>query len=140
MTADRWQVKENAEFLRQLGVDEPIDYKKTRFEDVASNVDVVLDTFGGEVQERSWKTLRKGGILISLVAPPPADQAARHGVRATMHYNAPSATALAEIVKLIDSGRCKVFVDTVLPLAEARQAQEMVAAGHTRGKIVLRVA
>src|SRR6266478_9285227 len=84
---------ENQEFLRQLGVDQPIDYKKTRFEDVASDVDVVLDTFGGEVQERSWKVLRKGGILVSLVAPPEA----RHGVRSTMHYNAPSAAGLAEI-------------------------------------------
>jgi NADPH:quinone reductase-like Zn-dependent oxidoreductase len=131
---------ENQEFLRQLGVDQPIDYKKNRFEDVASDVDVVLDTFGGEVQERSWKTLRKGGILVSLVGPPAADQATRHGVRAVFHANSPSATALAEIAKLIDSGQCKVFVDTVLPLAEARRAQEMSAAGHIRGKIVLKVA
>ena len=57
-----------------------------------------------------------------------------------MHYNSPSAAALAEIAKLIDSGQCKVFVDTVLPLAEARRAQEMSAAGHIRGKIVLKVA
>ena len=112
---------ENQEFLRQLGVDQPIDYKKTRFEDIARDVDVVLDTFGGEVQERSWRTLRKGGILVSLVGPP-ADRAARHGVRAVFHANSPSATALAEIAKLIDSGQCKVFVDTVLPLAEARRA------------------
>jgi NADPH:quinone reductase-like Zn-dependent oxidoreductase len=130
---------ENQEFLRQLGVEQPIDYKKNRFEDVASDVDVVLDTFGGEVQERSWKTLRKGGILVSLVGPPAADQATRHGVRAVFHANSPSATALAEIAKLIDSGQCKVFVDTVLPLAEARRAQEMSAAGHIRGKIVLKV-
>jgi NADPH:quinone reductase-like Zn-dependent oxidoreductase len=131
---------QNQEFLRQLGVDEPIDYTKTRFEDIASNVDVVLDTMGGEVQERSWKVLRKGGILVSLVAPPAADQAARHGVRSAMHYNAPSAAALDEIAKLIDSSQCKVFVDTVLPLADARRAQEMSATGHIRGKIVLKVA
>jgi NADPH:quinone reductase-like Zn-dependent oxidoreductase len=130
---------QNQDFLRQLGIDEPIDYTKTRFEDVAANVDVVLDTMGGEVQERSWKVLRKGGILVSLVAPPAADQAARHGVRSTMHYNAPSAAALAEIAKIIDAGQCKVFVDTVLPLAEARRAQEMSATGHIRGKIVLKV-
>jgi NADPH:quinone reductase-like Zn-dependent oxidoreductase len=95
---------------------------------------------GGEVQERSWKVLRKGGFLVSLVAPPAADQAARHGVRSVMHYNSPSATALTEIGKLFDSGQCKVFVDTVLPLAEARRAQEMSATGHIRGKIVLKVA
>ena len=130
---------ENQDFLRQLGVDEPIDYKKTRFEDVAANVDVVLDTMGGEIQERSWKVLRRGGILVALVAPPAADQAARYGVRSAMPVLSPSAAALAEIAKVIDSGQCKVFVDTVLPLSEARRAQEMSAAGHTRGKIVLKV-
>jgi NADPH2:quinone reductase len=57
-----------------------------------------------------------------------------------MHYNSPSATALTEIAKLIDSGQCKVFVDTVLPLVEARRAQEMSATSHIRGKIILKVA
>ena len=130
----------NQGFLRELGVDEAIDYEKTRFEDVVRDVDVVLDTIGSEVQERSWKVLKKGGILISIVAPPSAEQAAKYGVRAPMFQSHPGSADLVEIAKLVDSGRVKTFVDTVLPLAEARRAQELSAHGHTRGKIVLKVA
>jgi NADPH:quinone reductase-like Zn-dependent oxidoreductase len=57
----------NADFLRELGADEVIDYKKTRFEDVVHNVDVVFDTIGGDTQQRSWGVLKKGGILVSVV-------------------------------------------------------------------------
>src|SRR5436305_11828421 len=71
----------NQAFLRQLGVDEPIDYEKTRFEDVVHDVDVVLDPIGGDTQKRSWKTLKKGGILVSIVGPPSAEEAKNHGVR-----------------------------------------------------------
>ena len=66
---------QNQAFLRELGVEEPIDYEKTRFEDVVHDVDVVLDTLGGDTQNRSWKVLKKGGILVSIVAPPSADEA-----------------------------------------------------------------
>src|SRR5881397_3524116 len=61
----------NQAFLRQLGVDEPIDYEKTHFEDVVHDVDVVFDPIGGDTQKRSWKTLKKDGILVSIVGPRP---------------------------------------------------------------------
>jgi NADPH:quinone reductase-like Zn-dependent oxidoreductase len=130
----------NQAFLRELGVDEAIDYEKARFEDVAHDVDVVLDTIGGEVQERSWKVLKKGGILVSITDPPNMEQAAKYGVRAAIHRGHPGAADLTEIAELVDSDRVKTVVDTVLPLAEARRAQELSAHGHVRGKIVLRVA
>ena len=130
----------NQVFLRGLGVDQPIDYEKTRFEDVVRDVDVVLDTLGGEVQDRSWKVLKPGGILVALAAPPNAEQAARHGVRAVMFESHPGSADLVEIAGLVDSGRVKTFVDTVLPLAEASRAQELSAHGHTRGKIVFKIA
>ena len=130
----------NQAFLRELGVDQAIDYEKTRFEDVVHDVDVVLDAIGGEVQERSWKVLKKGGILVSLAAPPNEEQAARHGVRAVMFQSHPGSADLVEIARLVDAGRVKTVVDTVLPLAEARRAQELSAQGHARGKIVLKVA
>jgi NADPH:quinone reductase-like Zn-dependent oxidoreductase len=60
----------NLEFLRQLEVDEAIDYATTRFEDVVSDVDVVLDLVGGDTQQRSWPVLKPGGILVSAVQPP----------------------------------------------------------------------
>jgi NADPH:quinone reductase-like Zn-dependent oxidoreductase len=129
----------NQELLRELGADEPIDYTTQRFEDVAGDVDVVLDTVGGETQERSCKTLKKGGILVSLTEPPSAEKAAAHGVRATFHAGHPRADQLAEIAALIDSGEIKVLIDRIIPLSEARRAQELSQSGRARGKIVLRV-
>lgn len=130
----------NADYLRELGADEVIDYKATKFEDVVHNVDVVLDTLNGDTQQRSWDVLKKGGFLASTVPPPPSeDTAPEHGVRAQFVSSHPSKEQLTEIAKLIDAGQVKPTIDTVLPLAEARQAQEMSQSGHTRGKIVLKV-
>ena len=130
----------NLSFLSELGVDEPVDYQKTRFEDAVRDVDVVLDTIGGETQERSFKVLKKGGILVSLVQPPSQELATKFGVRALFYGSHGSSSDLAEIAKLIDDGKVKTFVDTVLPLAEARRAHELSETGHARGKIVLKVA
>jgi NADPH:quinone reductase-like Zn-dependent oxidoreductase len=130
----------NLAFLQELGVDEPIDYEKTRFEDVVYDVDVVLDTQGGDTQNRSWKVLKKGGILVSIVAPPSAEEAAKHGVRSAFFSSHPSSSQLSEIAKLVDAGKLKAVVETVLPLADARRAHELNETGHARGKIVLKVA
>ena len=130
----------NHPFLRDLGVDQAIDYQKTRFEDAVNEVDVVLDTVGGETQERSLKVLKKGGILVSLVQPPSQESATKYGVRALFYGGHASASDLAEIAKLIDGGKVKIVVETVLPLAEARRAHELSETGHARGKIVLKVA
>ncbi len=129
----------NQSLLRELGVDEPIDYEKVRFEDVVHDVDVVFDTIGGDVQKRSWQVLKKGGFLVSIVAPPPANEAAKRGVRQAHFMMTPNGSELAEIAKLVDSGKLKPIVETVLPLADARQAHELSQTRHTRGKIVLRV-
>jgi NADPH:quinone reductase-like Zn-dependent oxidoreductase len=130
----------NQSFLRELGVDLAVDYQKTRFEDVVRDVDVVLDTIGGDTQERSFKVLKKGGILVSIVQSPSAELAGKYGVRALFYGAHPSASDLAEIAKLIDAGKVKTVVETVLPLAEARRAQELSQSGHGRGKIVLKTA
>jgi NADPH:quinone reductase-like Zn-dependent oxidoreductase len=130
----------NQSLLRELGVDEAIDYEKNKFDDLVRDVDVVLDTQGGDTQQRSWKVLKKGGILVSIVQPPAAEEAARYGVRSTMFVRQPNAGELSEIAKLIDSGKVKVVVETVLPLSQARRAQELSQAGHARGKTVLKVA
>lgn len=130
----------NLTFLSELGVDKAVDYQKTRFEDAVRDVDVVLDTIGGETQERSFKVLKKGGILVSLVQPPSQELATNYGVRALFYGGHASSSDLAEIAKLIDDGKVKTFVETVLPLAEARRAHELSETGHARGKIVLKVA
>jgi NADPH:quinone reductase-like Zn-dependent oxidoreductase len=129
----------NHDFLRQLGADELIDYQATAFEDAVGDVDVVLDTMAGEVQQRSWRVLKRGGILVSVLGPPSAQEAAAHGVRGKSIFVQPNAAQLAQIAELIDSGKLKTVVETIFPLAECRRAQELSEAGHVRGKIVLRV-
>lgn len=129
----------NHDFLRELGADEVIDYNATRFEDVVHDVDVVFDTIGGDTQQRSWQTLKRGGALVSIVQPPSPETAEAHGVRALFFSAQSNAAQLTEIGQQIDAGKVKVIVDTVFPLAEARQAHEASEGGHTRGKIVLQV-
>jgi len=129
----------NQDFVRKLRADETLDYQTTRLEDVVHDVDVVFDTIGGDTQKRSWKVLKKGGILVSIVGPPSAEEAAAHGVRQASVFVQPSATQLTELTKLVESGKLRPVVETVLPLSEARHAHELSQTGHTRGKIVLRV-
>jgi NADPH:quinone reductase-like Zn-dependent oxidoreductase len=128
----------NLAFLRELGADEAIDYTTGAFEDAVRGVDVVLDAVGGETQERAWKTLKPGGILVSLVQPPLAETAAALGVRAALSGGMPPAgPVLSEIARLVDAGKIRPQVSTILPLAETDRALEMIATRHTRGKIVL---
>jgi NADPH:quinone reductase-like Zn-dependent oxidoreductase len=129
----------NHDFLRKLGADQIVDYKTVRFEDAVEPVDIVLDTQGGEIQERSWKTLKPGGILISIANPPSAEKAKALGVRQAFVFIEPNAAHLAEIAKLVDADKLKVIVETILSLSDAARGQELSERGHTRGKIVLRV-
>jgi NADPH:quinone reductase-like Zn-dependent oxidoreductase len=126
-------------FLHELGADEVIDYTKQRFEDVAHDVDAVFDTLGGEVQARSWRVLRKGGVLASIVSPPSEEEARAHGVRGAYVFVQPSQPQLEELAHLIDDKQLRPVVAKVLPLAEAHAAHELSEGGHVRGKLVLRV-
>ena len=129
----------NRDFLLGLGADEVIDYTETQFEDVAVDVDVVLDAMGGETRERSWKTLRRGGVLVSILGPPDENKAAEFGVRSAGVFVQPDAEQLTAIAELIDNGLIKTVVTEVLPMADAARAHEMSETEHVRGKIVLEV-
>jgi len=129
----------NHDFLRKLGADQVVDYKTVCFEAAVEPVDVVLDTLGGETQERSWKVLKPGGILVSIASPPSAEEAKAQGMRQAFVFTQPNAAQLAEIAKLVDAEKLKVIVETILPLSDATRGQELSERGHTRGKIVLRV-
>ena len=129
----------NQALLRHLGARETIDYTKQPFEDVAHKIDIVLDTIGGETQERSWKVLKEGGLLASIVQPPDAEKAKKFSVRGAFVWSQPSGKKLAEISSLIDADHLKVVLDRIVPLSEARRAHELSQNGHVRGKIVLRV-
>ena len=128
----------NEEFVRKLGADEFIDYKKAKFEDEVRGVDVVFDTVGGETQERAFRTLKRGGILVSTVSPPSAEKAKEFGVTVAMVMVISKADQLAEINRLVERGKLKVRVATVLPLAEVNKAHQLSASGHADGKIILR--
>ena len=130
---------QSLEFVNQLGADEVIDYRTTKFEDVVHDVDVVFDTIGGETQDRSWKVLKQRGILVSVVSPPSNEKAAAHGVRGVFMVSKPRGDQLARIADLVVRGQVKVTVETVLPLSEAREAQELSQSGHAHGKIILTV-
>lgn len=129
----------NHDYLRRLGADEVIDYRSQRFENIARDMDVVFDTIGSDTQERSWQVLKKGGILVSIVSPPSEEQAAAHGVRQEFVFIQPDVAVLTELAELVDAGKIRPFVEAVLPLGEARRAQELSQAGHVRGKIVMKV-
>jgi NADPH:quinone reductase-like Zn-dependent oxidoreductase len=128
----------NEEFVRKLGADEFIDYEKAKFEEKVSGVDVVFDTVGGETEERAFQTLKRGGVLVSTVSPPSAEKAKEFGVTVAMVAVTPNPDQLAEINRLLESGKLKVRVATVLPLAEVKKAHQLSASGHPDGKIILR--
>ncbi|MFI1394177.1 NADP-dependent oxidoreductase [Streptomyces sp. NPDC020681] len=130
-------------FVRGLGADEVIDYTRTDFVTAAQDIDVVLDTIGGDYGPRSLKTLRPGGIVVSLASPAEAPLAAiaeRQGLRAGFTIVEPDNGGLKEIAALIEAGELRVEVETVLPLEQASKAHELGESGRTKGKIVLSVA
>ena len=127
------------EFVKSLGADQFVDYTTARFEDVAHDVDVVFDTIGGETQQRSFQTLKKGGFLVSNVGPPSQDLAAEHAVSAAMISARPEGTALAEIARLVEEEQIRAHVETVLPLSAVAQAHQLMESGHKRGKIILQI-
>jgi NADPH:quinone reductase-like Zn-dependent oxidoreductase len=128
------------DFVRGLGSDIVVDHMKEHFEHFVSGVDVVLDTVGGNTQERSLSVLKHGGILVSVVSPVPKSTQDRLGIRAAYFYVDVTTARLKNITDLFDSGRLATDVGTVLPLEEARLAHEMLGgAPHKRGKIVLNI-
>src|SRR5437762_5352759 len=128
----------NEEFVRGLGADEFIDYKKAKFEAEVSGVDVVFDTVGGDMQQRAFQTLKRGGFLVSTVDPPSAEKAKEFGVTVAMVVMIPKPDQLAAINQLLESGKLTVRIATVLPLAEVKKAHQLSASGHADGKIILR--
>ncbi len=130
----------NFGFLRGLEAEELIDYEAERFEDRVRDADVVLDLVGGNTLERSWGTLRRGGVLVSTVNKPSQEKAAAYGVRGIFFIVEPNRKELVEIGGLIDAGLVRPLVEAICPLERAREAFECGLKGHVRGKFVLRVA
>jgi NADPH:quinone reductase-like Zn-dependent oxidoreductase len=131
----------DATYARSLGADGVIDYRARRFEEQVKDMDAVLDTVGGEILDRSYGVVKRGGILVSAATRPSNEKAEQHGVRALFFLVAVTTERLRKIAELIDAGKLKTQVGEVLWLNEARQAHEMLeGAPHRRGKIVIKVA
>lgn len=131
----------NVEYVRSLGA-EAIEYTTTRFEDVAQDVDVVLDALGGDVQRRSMTVIKPGGILVSIYEEPSQDEARRYGIRAKMNeatFPYPSTQLLQTIGALMASGAVKTHVAREYSLDDVRQAHEQVATGHGRGRVIIKL-
>lgn len=127
-------------YVETLGADAVIDAGNSRFEHELRDVDVVLDTIGGDTQDRSFAILKRGGIMVSSVTAPDQQQAARHGVRALFFLVDVTSGRLEQIAALMEAGKLTTSVGDVLPLSAARIAHEMLAGKpHKRGKIVLTV-
>jgi NADPH:quinone reductase-like Zn-dependent oxidoreductase len=130
----------DVDYVRGLGAEAVVDYKKERFEESVAGVDAVLDTVGGETQQRSLRVLKPGGVLVSVVAPVPEITQKYYSVRAAYFYVDVTTARLNKITELFDSGKLVTDVGTVLPLEKARIAHEMLGGfPHKRGKIVLSV-
>ncbi|MBA3762045.1 MAG: zinc-binding dehydrogenase, partial [Chthoniobacterales bacterium] len=89
---------------------------------------------------RSYGVVKKGGIIVSLLEPPDKAELDARGIRGTAFMVSPNASLLSDLSKLVEAKKLKPVVSKTFPLAEAAKAQEAIETGHTRGKIVLRVA
>jgi len=132
---------QNMEFVRGLGADEVIDYTQTNFEDVVKEVDMVYDCVGGEVMERSWQTLKQGGILISAIGFPSEETASQLGVRcARVMYPKDMSAMLQQITAFIEAGEIKPHIRKIFSMEEAPQAHALCETRHGRGRIIFHIA
>ena len=129
----------NVDFVKKLGADEVIDYKNQDFSTILKDIDVVFDTLGGEIQEKSWKVLKEDGILVSIAGQPNPESAKKYNARYGFVFIKPDAVVLAELAKLIDAGKIKPVVGNVFPLADIKKAHDLSQSGRAKGKIVIKV-
>jgi NADPH:quinone reductase-like Zn-dependent oxidoreductase len=131
--------KDDKDYVKKLGADEVIDYKNEEFEEILKDYDAVLDTVGGETTEKSFRVLKKGGILVSLVTSHVAEVAKKYDVSAIYQLTNTKTEFLNRLSKLVDEGVVKVQVDKVFPLTQSDEAFKHLTEGHPRGKVVVRV-
>jgi NADPH:quinone reductase-like Zn-dependent oxidoreductase len=129
----------NRDFVAALGADEIVDYKTSRFEDAARGVDLVLDTLGGETQERSWAVLRPDGLLVSIAQPPSEEKAKALGKRGAFVFIQPSRPILEKLTGLVEGGKLRPVIGAEYSLADVGKAQDFSATGRAVGKIAIYV-
>ncbi len=132
---------DNVAFVRDLGADQVIDYTQTKFEEVVKDVDMVYDTVGGEVMERSWQTLKHGGTLISAVGFPTLDTAQMWGVQcARVMFPKDLPSILKQMTDLVEAGQIKPHIRKIFAMEQISQAHALCETRHGRGRIILHIA
>lgn len=129
----------NQDLLKQLGVDQPIDYSTTKFEEVVKDVDVVLNCVRGDTLPPSYGVVKKGGMIVSITDEPNAAECGKRDIRCSRVMAHPDAKVLEELTKLIEASKITPIVSQTFPLAEVARAHQQVETHHTRGKVVLTV-
>jgi NADPH:quinone reductase-like Zn-dependent oxidoreductase len=129
----------NRTLVESLGVNEFIDYQTQDLASATKDIDVVFDTIGGSTQEESWSVLAAGGILISIVSPPPEEKAQQVGVRSSYLFIGPNVAALNELAVLVDSGQLHPVIAAEFALQDVKLAHALSESGRAKGKIALRV-
>ena len=130
---------EHQSTLKQLGVDQAIDYKTTKFEDAVKDVDVVLNCVRADALGRSYGVVKKGGIIVSITDEPDETECAKRSLHCSRLGAHPDSKVLEELMKLIEAGKIKPIVSQTFPLAETSKAHQQIETHHTLGKIVLKV-
>ncbi|MDQ5986365.1 MAG: L-threonine 3-dehydrogenase [Syntrophus sp. SKADARSKE-3] len=130
---------EDMPYVKELGADKTIDYKKQSFEDLLNDYDAAFDTIGGQIYEKSFKILKKGGIIVSMLEQPRSDLMEQYGVRAIGQFTLVSTERLKKVAELADKGIIKVFIDKTFPLEQTKEALDYQQKSHSRGKVVLTI-
>ena len=128
----------NTDLVLSLGADHVIDYTKEDFSEL-TDMDVVFDTIGGETQANSWKTLKKGGRLVSITENPDEAIAAEHGVSASFCFIQPNKEQLEKLAEFADAGQLKVSIDSEFGLDQVAEAHERSETGRAQGKVIINV-
>ena len=131
--------EKDMQYVKELGVDEAIDYKNQTFEGMLHDYDAVYDTVGGETYVRSFKVLRKGGIIVSMLEQPRPELMEQYGVNAIGQMTQVNTERLSKLAELVSKRVIKVHVDKTFPLEQAGEALAFLQNGHPRGKVVLKM-
>lgn len=131
----------NKEWVEQLGVDHFINYKEEDFSEVLSDFDIVLDTLGGEIQEKSFKVLKEGGRMPSIVQPPDESLAGKHGVKAGFVWLEPNGDKLSKLGEMMEAEDLVSVIGHQFNFTEEglRDAHELSETHHAKGKIVINI-
>ena len=130
---------DSIEFVKNLGADEVIDYKNQKFEELLKDFDAVFDTVGGETVNKSFKVLKKGGVIVSMLGAPNPELAKEYNVTAIGQNTRINDKTLSRLTELVEKGVIKAQVDKVFPFEQTKEAFEYFEKGHPRGKVVVKI-